>query len=63
MSRLVSETKIIIITKLLLKCDTFFKVPCLKTTYAANMLGPETSVTRLGDILDLGQLFKAFGNN
>ena len=22
-----------------------------------------TSVTRLGDILDFGQLFKAFGNN
>ena len=22
----------------------------------------ETSVTRLGDILDFGQLFKAFGN-
>ena len=23
----------------------------------------ESSVTRLGDILDLGQLFKAFGKN
>ena len=24
---------------------------------------PRNSVTRLGDILDFGQLFKAFGNN
>ena len=24
---------------------------------------PPSSVTRLGDILDFGQLFKAFGNN
>ena len=23
----------------------------------------ETSVTKLGDLLDFGQLFKAFGNN
>ena len=26
-------------------------------------LQPVSSVTRLGDILDFGQLFKAFGNN
>ena len=25
--------------------------------------GPPTSVTRLGNLLDFGQLFKAFGNN
>ena len=25
--------------------------------------GGNTSVTRLGDLLDFGQLFKAFGNN
>ena len=28
-----------------------------------NRFGYVTSVTRLGDILDFGQLFKAFGNN
>ena len=27
------------------------------------LLWKETSVTRLGNLLDFGQLFKAFGNN
>ena len=27
------------------------------------MIGPLISVTRLGDFLDFGQVFKAFGNN
>ena len=39
--------------------------PTLKFVYdiASWSLWIPTSVTRLGDLLDFGQLFKAFGNN
>ena len=33
------------------------------TQYTAAVAVAVTSVTRLGDLLDFGQLFKAFGNN
>ena len=35
----------------------------LETSLSEMSLWESTSVTRLGDLVDFGQLFKAFGNN
>ena len=39
------------------------QVAILQQTRASKLRILRYSVTRLGDILDFGQLFKAFGNN
>ena len=36
---------------------------CTVATYQKNQMSMHSSVTRFGDLLDFGQLFKAIGNN
>ena len=40
-----------------------FYIKCLWEGEKYTKRGIEVSVTRLGDLLDFGKLFKAFGNN
>ena len=41
----------------------YSKKPCLGYCAFERQPKAASSVTRLGDLLDFGQLFKAFGNN